>query len=144
MPSVIDSGLSHSVVNVAANYLKAQPSTQFGTRQLTVIKVEIDGVYASYADADSLFSKSVRALQQTAEVWAVFTPVDASTDYFNAIISTDTQYVGDAETSRTAIPSGGLQPSAGYGILETAIAEGNGGTSATVSVPTGFVAPFHG
>ena len=144
MPSVIDSGLSHSVVNVAANYLKAQPSTQFGTRQLTVIKVEIDGVYVNYADADSLFSKSVRALQQTAEVWAVFTPVNTTDDYFNAIISTDTQYVGDTETSRTAIPSGGLAPTANYGILETAIAAGNGGATATVTVPAGFVAPFHG
>lgn len=144
MPSVIDPSLTNNLVNVAANYLKTKPSTQFGTRQLTVIKVAIAGVFVSHADADSLFSKSVRALQQTAEVWAVFTPVDDTTDYFHAIIATDTQYVGDSETSRTAIPSGGEQPAANYGIFETAIAAGNGGVAATVTVPTGFVAPFLG
>jgi hypothetical protein len=142
MPNQIANG--GNLVDIAANYLKTIPTTQFGTRQLTVIKVEIDGVYVNYADSNSLFTKSVRALQQTAEVWAVFTPVDASTDYFNAIIATDTQYVGDTATSRTAIPSGGLQPASGFGILETAIAEGNGGTSATVTIPAGFVAPFSG
>jgi hypothetical protein len=38
MPSVIgtDSG---SGVNVAANYLKTLPSTQFGTRQISVINI---------------------------------------------------------------------------------------------------------
>ena len=142
MPSQIANG--GNLVDIAANYLKTIPTTQFGTRQLTVIKVEIDGVFVNHADSNSLFSKSVRALQQTAEVWAVFTPVDDTTDYFHAIIATDTQYVGDSETSRTAIPSGGLQPTANYGIFETAIAAGNGGTAATVTVPTGFVAPFHG
>ena len=142
MPSQIANG--SNIVDIAANYLKTIPTTQFGTRQLTVIKVEIDGVFVDYALSNSLFTKSVRALQQTAEVWAVFTPVDAGTDYFHAIIATDTQYVGDTATSRTAIPSGGLAPTANFGILETAIAEGNGGTAATVTVPTGFVAPFSG
>lgn len=142
MPSQIANG--GNIVDIAANYLKAKPSTQFGTRQLTVIKVAIAGVFVNHADSNSLFSKSVRALQQTAEVWAVFTPVDDGTDYFHAIIATDTQYVGDTDTSRTAIPSGGEQPSADYGIFETAIAAGNGGVAATVTVPTGFVAPFHG
>lgn len=144
MPSVIDPSLSNSVVNVAANYLKTLPSTQFGTRQVTVIKVEIADVAVNYANADSLFSKSVRALQQTAEVWAVFTPVNTTDDYFHAIISTDTQFDGDSETSRTAQPSGGAAGNGGYGILETAIAAGNGGTAATVTIPTGFVAPFRG
>ncbi len=142
MPSQIANG--NNIVDIAANYLVSKPSTQFGTRQLTVLKVEIAGVFVNYANSDSLFSKSVRAIQQTAEVWAVFTPVDDTTDYFHVIIATDTQYVGDSETSRTAIPSGGLAPTANFGIFETAIAAGNGGVAATVTVPTGFVAPFHG
>ncbi len=134
MPSLVGS-------TVAANYLKAKPSTQFGTRQLTVVKIEIDGVFVSHADANSLFSKSVRALQQTAEVWAVFTPVDTTTDYFHAIIATDTQWDGDTAAQGT---TGGAAGNGGYGVLETAIAAGNGGVAATVSIPTGFVAPFHG
>jgi len=125
MPSLIGS-------TVTANYLKAAPSTQFGTRQLSVIKVAIDGVFVSYANANSLFSKSVRALQQTAEVYAVFTPVDDSTDYFHAIIAADTQSTADSYTDQTA----------GFGLLETAIAAGNGGVTAAVTTNlTGFVAP---
>ena len=128
---------------VAANYLKAAPSTQFGTRQLTVLNIAIAGVFVDHADANSLFSKAVRAVQQTAEVWAVFTPVDAGTDSFNVVIATDTQYSGDTETSRTAIPSGGADAGTGFGIFETAIQAGCG-VAATVTIPAGFVAPFHG
>ena len=142
MPSQI--GQAGNVVDIAANYLKAKPSTQFGTRQLSVLNIAVADVFVDHALSDSLFSKSVRALQQTAEVWAVFTPVDGSPDSFNVIIATDTQYVGDTETSRTAQPSGGAAPAANYGILETAIAAGNGGVAATVTVVAGCVAPFHG
>jgi hypothetical protein len=150
MPSVIGTDAG-SGVNVAANYLKTLPSTQFGTRQLAVIKIEVAGLTdgaGSELVANSLFSKTVRALQQTAEVWSIFTPVDTTTDYFHAIISVDSQWDGDAANQGA---TGGLQSaiygtSSGYnfGILETAIAAGNGGVTATVSIPTGFVAPFRG
>ena len=140
MPSQIGNG--GNIVDIAANYLVAKPSTQFGTRQLSVLNIAIDGVFVNYADSNSLFSKSVRALQQTAEVWAVFTPVDAGTDSFNVIIATDTQWAGD--TAHQGAVNGGSLPTQGYGVLETAIAAGNGGTAATVTAPAGFVAPFHG
>jgi hypothetical protein len=125
---------------VASNYLVAKPSTQFGTRQLSVLNIAIDGVFVSHATANSLFSKAVRALQQTAEVWAVFTPVDAGTDSFNVIISTDSQWDGDSANQGT---SGGAAGNGGYGILETAIQAGCG-VAAAVTVVAGFVAPFHG
>ncbi len=141
MPSQIGNG--GNIVDIAANYLISKPSTQFGTRQLSVLNVAIADVFVDYANANSLFSKAVRAIQQTAEVWAVFTPVDGSPDSFNVIIATDTQYVGDTETSRTAIPSGGLAPAANFGVFETAIQAGCG-VAATVTAPAGFVAPFHG
>jgi hypothetical protein len=132
MPSLVGT-------TVAANYLKAAPSSQFGTRHLEVIKVTIANVDTNYATADSLFSKSVRALQQTAEVYAVFTPVadGGDNDYFNAIIATDTQWDGDAAAQGI---TGGIAGNGGYGVLETAIAAGNGGVSAGVTKPTGFVA----
>ena len=126
---------------VAANYLKAQPSTQFGTRQLSVLKVEIDGVFVNYADANSLFSKAVRSIQQTAEIWAVFTPIDAGTDYFNVIIATDTQWTGTGAPAANT-PAGQLTDDS-FTAFEAAIQAGCG-VAATVSVPTGFVAPFHG
>jgi hypothetical protein len=81
-------------------------------------------------------------LQQTAEVWAVFTPVDAGTDSFNVIISTDSQWAGD--TAHQGVVNGGSLPTQGYGVLETAIQNGNGGTAATVTAVAGFVAPFNG
>ena len=139
MPSQIGQG--GNVVDIAANYLKAKPSTQFGTRQLSVLNIAKTGIETNYANSDSLFSKVVRALQQTAEVWAVYTP---TTDSLNVIIATDTQFVGDTETSRTAIPSGGLAPAAGYGILEAALNAGAGTTGIVVTDVAGFVAPFNG
>ena len=139
MPSQI--AQAGNVVDIAANYLKAKPSTQFGTRQLSVLNIAKTGIETNYANSDSLFSKVVRALQQTAEVWAVYTP---TTDSLNVIIATDTQFVGDTETSRTAIPSGGLAPAAGYGILEAALNAGAGTTGIVVTDVAGFVAPFNG
>jgi len=139
MPSQI--GNAGNIVDIAANYLVSKPSTQFGTRQLSVLNIAIADVFVNYANSNSLFSKSVRALQQTAEVWAVFTPVDASTDSFNVIIATDTQWNGDSANQGAV---GGAAGNGGYGILETAIAAGNGGVAATVTAVAGFVAPFHG
>ena len=143
MPSLLST-------NVATNYLKTKPSTQFGTRQLSVLNIAIADVAVNYADANSLFSKSVRALQQTAEVWAVFTPVDASTDSFNVIISTDSQWDGVGTGVDAELVAGnqgaltGLAGDGSYTALEAAIKAGNGGVDATVSAVAGFVAPFHG
>lgn len=132
---------------VAANYLKAKPSTQFGTRQLSVLTITKEGVgdTEDYLAADSLYSKIVRALQQTAEVWAVFTPVEngGSADYFNVIISADSQFTGDS-AHQGAVNGGGVDNPGGYGVLEAALNAGSGTTGITVTVPAGFVAPFHG
>ena len=127
---------------VAANYLKTEPSTQFGTRQLSVLNIAIADVFVDHALSDSLFTKSVRALQQTAEVWAVFTPVDGSPDSFNVIIATDTQWTGTGAPAANT-PAGQLTDGT-YTALETAIAAGNGGVSTAVTAVAGFVAPFHG
>jgi len=121
--------------DVTTNYLKTIPTTQFGTRRLSVINIAIADVFVNYANANSLFSKSVRALQQTAEVWAVFTPVDAGTDSFNAVIATHTQWAGDSASGQQG--NIGVDGT-GYGILETAIAAGNGGVAATVTDVAGF------
>ena len=141
MPSIIGTDAG-SGVNVAANYLKTLPSTQFGTRQISVINIAMVDVAIDHALSNSLFSKSVRALQQTAEVWAVFTPVDAGTDSFNAVISTDSQWDGDSANQGAV--GGAASASPNYGILETAIAAGNGGVAATVTAVAGCVAPFRG
>jgi hypothetical protein len=138
MPSVIGTDAG-SGVNVAANYLKTLPSTQFGTRQLSVLSIGCTGVETNYADADSLFSQAVRALQQTAEVWSVFTP---TTNSFNVIISTDSQWAGDAANQGAV---GGALVNQNYGVLEAALDAGTTGSQTfTVAVVAGFVAPFQG
>lgn len=86
MPSVIgtDSG---SGVNVAANYLKARPSTRFATRQLAFFTVTISGVHTNYLNADSAYSRAIRAVQQNAEIYAVGIP--AAND-FVVVVAQDT------------------------------------------------------
>ena len=86
MPSVIgtDSG---SGVNVAANYLKARPSTRFSTRQLAFVEVQITNVQNNYQDSDSNYSRAIRGLQVVAEVYAVGVPASG---YFMAVIAQDT------------------------------------------------------
>ena len=138
MPSQINNG--GNVVNVSANYLVSQPSTQFGTRQLSILQIGKTGIETNYGDSDSLFSKVIRALQQTAEVWAVFTP---TTDAVKVIIAADTQWTGDTAAQGTVggDPAGMVY---GYGVLEAALNAGAGTTGIAVTVPAGFVAPFHG
>jgi len=129
MPSTI-------ATTVGANYLKAAPSTAFGTRKLLVLNIAMTAIETNYANANSLFSKTIRALQQTAEIHAVFTP---TTNSVNVVISADSQWSGDSANQGI----GGVADNAGFGILETAIAAGNGGTAATVTIPAGFVTPFY-
>ena len=132
MPSVIGTD-SLSGVNVAANYLKTSATTKFGTRELSIIKIAVDvDLYTGSTAASSLYGQAVRALQQTAEVYAIYAPVDASPDYFCAIIATDTQTTGDSK------PDGGLiDTGTGYGILEAAIVAGVTGASAcTITAAT--------
>ena len=128
MPSVISSTVGSTTVG--ANYLKASPSTRFSTRELSIIKIAIANVAnGTPTDSDTLFAKSVRALQQTAEVYAIGTPVNDATDYFQAIIATDTQWDGTASSQQ-----GGVAGNGSFDKLETAIAAGNGGVAATVTL----------
>jgi hypothetical protein len=123
MPSLIGADAG-SGVNVAANYLKSTaPFTRFSTRQLQIISVTQTGIHTTYANADSLFSKTVRALQQTAEIYAVGTPASGVCQF---IIAVDTQSTADSATDQTA----------GYGLLEAAILAGSGvaGTVANVAL----------
>jgi hypothetical protein len=127
--------------DVTTNYLKAISSTQFGTRRLSVINIAFTGADTTPTIANSLFSQAVRALQQTAEVWAVFTP---ASDNFKAIIATHTQWQGTANEGAAQKGNIGQDGTADdYGVLEAAILAGNGvpgsaGTAATVTNVSGF------
>jgi len=110
---------------VGQNAQKTSPSTKFGTRELVVLKVEQAGVFVNFANANSLYSKSVRAVQQRAEIYGVFAPVDASTDYYHVIVAADTVSAADDYDDETA----------GYGLLEASIEAGSG-VAATVTAVT--------
>ena len=149
MPSLIGADAG-SGVNVAANYnaMPAQQSygigekyTNFGTRQLSIIKVAVSGGsndmrYAdgatsstSYQDANSLFAKAVRALQTYAEVYAVYAPVAGG---FLAVVALDTANSSDSGNGDTDGAIG-----TGYGLLEGVIAASlNSSASVTVTTPT--------
>ena len=85
-----------------------------------------------------MFSKTIRAVQQTAEVWAVFTP---TTNAVKMIIATDTQWDGVGAPAANT-PAGKIS-NGSFDAFEAAIEAGSG-VAATVTVPAGFVAPFHG
>lgn len=80
---------------VAANYLKASPSTQFGTRAISFYSVAGTGFNTNYSDSDSNFAKAVRAIETIAEVYLLGTPASAgfvvgiATDTANAYVSSN-------------------------------------------------------
>jgi hypothetical protein len=84
MPSLINNG---DAVSVAQNYLKTVPSTQFGTRKLKPLVIIVDSLSNNYTDSNSLFTRTIRALQQNVEVYAVFNP---SGDYVTVLVASDT------------------------------------------------------
>lgn len=120
MPSIIGADAG-SGVNVAANYLR-NPGTfsQFGTRDLTFIKVAVtggsndmryqDGATSSLSFnlSNSLYQKAVNVLQGFGEVYFVGAPGAGG---FVAAISADT---------RNGADSGNTQATT-YGLLEAAI-----------------------
>jgi hypothetical protein len=131
---------------VAANYGRMTPQqtygigekyTNFGTRQLQIIKIAVsgadmttaDGSTGTYQDSNSLFSLAVRTLQQFAEIYAVYPPVAGG---FYAVVALDTGNSAESTESKNPAP-GNIATS--YGLVEAAIGAATGGT-ATVTEKT--------
>lgn len=125
---------------VAQNYGKIVPQqtystginyTNFGTRNLRVIKVTATGATFSTGAALSLsqFSKAIRALQTVAEIYAVFDP---SATEFVAVISDDT--ANDSDESSNAAST------TAWGDAEAIIASNLGILSSAVTITTGAFA----
>ena len=115
----------------SANWLKTAPSTQFGTRQLTFLKVVATGSDGSTAvdfsatstASNSDFSKAVRTIQNFNEIYAVGTPDAVG---FIVVIADDT---------KNGANSGNTQGT-GHGLLEAALVAAlakGGSATATVS-----------
>ena len=115
----------------SANWLKTAPSTQFGTRELTFLKVVATGSDGSTAvdfsatstASNSDFSKAVRTIQNFNEIYAVGTPDAVG---FIVVIADDT---------KNGANSGNTQGT-GHGLLEAALVAAlakGGSATATVS-----------
>lgn len=149
MPSLIgaDSG---SGINVAVNYLRMTPTqtygvgeyyTNFGTRQITMIKVLVtggtndmtkgaDGATGAYTDPNSLLAKAVRSLQQYMEVYAVYTPVATG---FLALVSFDTANTANSGNGSAANTSN-LAPNFSQNGLAAAAIQASLNSSPTVAI----------
>lgn len=145
MPSLIGT-------DVAANYLVvkqspgaalsgldasgAYPLLTFNTPNLQMFKVVITGedLTSSPAAANSAWSKVVRAVQVTSEVFAIFAPSSDGTDstfcFMAPDFNTNTGAASVAGSAQTAISESG----GGSSILEAAIVAAVGGTATVTRV----------
>jgi hypothetical protein len=134
MPSLIGT-------TVTNNYLKTAPTTQFGTREIVLVKVLVGGTNASmilvngstagntgYLSSNSIYSSAVRSLQNFAEVYAVYTPVATG---FLALIAVDTANSSDTATGTQPVTTGYGQAEAA---IKAAIQQINGQTDVTVAI----------
>ena len=95
-----NTGTQIATANAAANAFKTAARTEFGTRELSVIKVLVGGTAANmtlsdgtasgatgYLSSNSVYSAAVRTLQQFGEIYAVYAPVSTG---FIVIMALDT------------------------------------------------------
>jgi len=147
MPSLI--GTTSGGVSIAANYLKAvqspgaaydglngtatSPLLTFSTPNLRGYKVVITGVdiTATPEAANSDYSKVVRALQVTSELFAVFAPsVSGGGD------STIVYMAPDFNTNPGATTNDPVTGTETFSILESAISVALGGATVVVTTST--------
>lgn len=157
MPSLL--GTTQGGIDIAANYLKAvqspgaalaglsasdtAPLLTFSTPNLRMFRVQVTGknLTSSPAAADSSWSRAIRALQVTSELFAVFAPAntangageedDVSVFCFMAPdFNTNAGAASVAGSAQTAISETG----GGFSIVETAIADALGLSSSAVAV----------
>jgi hypothetical protein len=143
MPSLIGT-------DVAANYLRVLPSPgaaltgvangapllTFNTPNLQMFKVVVTGedLTATPEAANSSWSKVIRAVQVTSEVFAIFAPSvsggDSTFCFLAPDFNTNTGAASVAGSAQTAIAESG----GGSSILEAAIVDAVGGTATVTRV----------
>ena len=143
MPSLIGT-------DVAANYLRVLPSPgaaltgvangapllTFNTPNLQMFRVVVTGedLTATPEAANSSWSKVIRAVQVTSEVFAIFAPAvsegDSTFCFLAPDFNTNTGAASVAGSAQTAIAESG----GGSSILEAAIVDAVGGTATVTRV----------
>jgi hypothetical protein len=138
-----NAGAEITLARVSANARKTAATTQFGTRELSVIKVLIGGTAAdvryqdgassglAYTLPNSLYSAAIRAIQTYAEVYAVYAPVATG---FIAIIATDT--ANGADSGNTQAATFGLMEAVIAASVDQAKASATKDSTATITLPT--------
>jgi hypothetical protein len=122
--------------DLGGNSRKAQPSSLFGTRQLTFISLRlyeydlyIDSptenaqATTSYLDSDSLYSKIVTTIQEVAELYYLSAPNEVNRYSFIFAIADDTaewlnSFRGDNNTNGSFGPSAGTLADAIWTLLK--------------------------
>jgi hypothetical protein len=145
MPSLI--GQTSGGVSIAANYLRVLPSPgaaltgvangapllTFSTPNLQLFRVSItsEDLTATPEAADSSWSKVIRAIQVTSEVFAVFAP-----DYDSSVEggSTFCYLAPDFNTNPGATTGDAVTGATTYSIVEAAIVAAVGGTAEVTKV----------
>lgn len=82
--------------SVAANYLKSAPSSQLGTRELTVFVVQMtdEADWSNHLESNSNYSKAIRGLQTVCELFFIGEPTSV---HFTVLAAKDTAPFGDGE-----------------------------------------------
>lgn len=152
MPSLIDAEIAGSGgVKLTEHYLRVRqspgadlaglngekdaPLLTFSTPNLRLFRVTVTGANLATDSqlANSAWSKAVRALQVTSELFAVFAPSDADPSIFMFMapdFNTNAGAASVAGSVQTAISESG----GGFSILETAMADALGLAASAVAV----------
>jgi hypothetical protein len=145
-----------TVATLGSNSRKVTATTQFGTRALKFITITADNAsdsdidftasYASgtgtfagaYTDSNSYFSKAVRAIQLTQEVYAVGTPTATA---FTVVVADDTGNGAETSSNVQAATYGQMEAdikaSLGIGAKASLATNYNGAITAAVVVLSG-------
>ena len=137
-------GIAGSVLG--ANALKTAATTQFGTRELSTIKVLVGGTATNmtlsdgtasgatgYLLSNSIYSAAIRALQSFGEVYAVYAPVATG---FIAIIATDTADGSEVATPNTQATTFGKAEAALVVAIDAAKVSATKDSTVVISLPT--------
>jgi hypothetical protein len=143
MPSLIGT-------DVAANYLRVLPSPgaaltgvangapllTFNTPNLQMFKVVITGedLTATPEAANSSWSKVIRAVQVTSEVFAIFAPSVAGGDSTFCFLAPDFNTNTGAASVTGSVQTAIAESGGGSSILEAAIVDAVGGTATVTRV----------
>ena len=138
-------GIAGSVLG--ANALKTAATTQFGTRELSTIKVLVGGTATNmtlsdgtaagatgYLLSNSIYSAAIRALQSFGEVYAVYAPVSTG---FIAIMALDTLNSSESGNGTNPIATTfGLAEAALVVAIDKAKADVTKDSTVVISLPT--------